>query len=52
MDKDSIPDWIILGGGISGISLLEILSRQGKSVILLEKNKKLASDSQIFARSN
>lgn len=44
MNKDSIPDWIIIGGGISGISLMEVLSRQGKSVILFEKNKKLASE--------
>jgi len=47
LDKDF--DWIIIGGGISGISLAEILTRQGKSVLLLEKNNLLASEtSKIF----
>ena len=36
-------DWIIVGGGIAGISIAEILSREGHSVALIEKNKKLAS---------
>ena len=36
-------DWIIVGGGITGISLCEILTREGHSVALLEKNEKLAS---------
>jgi len=36
--NDSIYDWIIVGGGISGISIAEILCREGKSVLLLEKN--------------
>ena len=37
-------DWIIIGGGISGISISEILCREGKSVLLLEKNSELASE--------
>ena len=37
-------DWIIVGGGITGISLSEILSREGHSVALIEKNNKLASE--------
>jgi len=37
-------DWIIVGGGIAGISLSEILTREGHSVALIEKNKKLASE--------
>ena len=37
-------DWIIVGGGISGISLSEILTREGYSVALIEKNKKLAAE--------
>jgi len=37
-------DWIVIGGGISGIALSEILSREKKSVLLLEKNDKLASE--------
>ena len=36
-------DWIIVGGGISGISLSEILTREGHSVALVEKKNKLAS---------
>jgi len=36
-------DWIIVGGGIAGISLSEILTREGHSVALLEKKSKLAS---------
>jgi len=35
-------DWIIVGGGISGISLSEILTREGHSVALIEKKNKLA----------
>ena len=42
-------DWIIVGGGISGIVIAEILCRGGKSVLLLEKNDKLASEtSKVF----
>ena len=36
-------DWIVVGGGITGISIAEILTRQGHTVALIEKNKKLAS---------
>ena len=37
-------DWIIIGGGVSGISVAEILCRENKSVLLIEKNKLLASE--------
>jgi len=37
-------EWAVIGSGISGISIAEILSRQGHSVILIEKNVKLASE--------
>ncbi len=38
-------DYVIVGGGISGISVAEILSRdQNLSILLLEKNKKLATE--------
>ena len=40
----SIYDWIVIGGGISGISVAEILCREGKSVLLVEKNELLASE--------
>ena len=36
-------DWIIVGGGIAGISLSEILTREGHTVALIEKKEKLAS---------
>ena len=36
-------DWIIAGGGIAGISLSEILTREGHSVALIEQKNKLAS---------
>ena len=42
-------DWVIVGGGISGITIAEILCRDGKSVLLLEKNKQLSSEtSKVF----
>ena len=34
-------DWAVIGSGISGISIAEILTRQGHSVIMVEKNDKL-----------
>lgn len=42
--NETIYDWIIVGGGISGISLAEILCRENKSVLLIEKNELLASE--------
>ena len=42
-------DWIVIGGGISGITIAEILSRDDKSVLLVEKNKTLGSEtSKVF----
>jgi hypothetical protein len=42
-------DWIIVGGGISGISIAEILARENKRVLLIEKNEKLVSEtSKVF----
>jgi hypothetical protein len=37
-------DWIVVGGGIGGIVVSEILSRGGKSVLLIEKNDMLGSE--------
>ena len=42
--SDSNYDWIVVGGGISGISVAEILCREKKSVLLIEKNDLLASE--------
>ena len=37
-------DWIVIGGGIAGISIAEILSRNGKKVKIIEKEKKLSPE--------
>ena len=37
-------EWAIIGGGIAGISIAEILTREGHSCVLIEKNKDLASE--------
>ena len=41
-------DWIVVGGGIAGISIAEILTRQGHSVAIVEKKKKLASAEKYY----
>jgi|TARA_B110000858_G_C17803877_1_gene476817 hypothetical protein len=47
--NDQRYDWIVVGGGISGISISEILAREGKSVLLIEKNSQVASEtSKVF----
>ena len=40
---DKTYEWAVIGSGIAGISIAEILSRQGHDVILIEKNEGLAS---------
>ena len=42
--KNTKFDWIIVGGGISGITIAEILCRENKTVLLIEKNELLASE--------
>ena len=37
-------DWLIAGGGVAGICLAEILTREGHSVALLEKKDRLAGE--------
>lgn len=37
-------DWAVVGGGVVGIFISEILTREGYSVILIEKNEKLAAE--------
>ena len=37
-------EWAVVGSGIAGISIAQILTRQGHSVILIEKNNLLASE--------
>ena len=46
---EKVYEWIVVGGGICGVTVAEILIREGKSVLLLEKNNKLASEtSKVF----
>ena len=42
--KEKKYEWAVVGGGIAGIAISEILTREGHSVVLVEKNKKLASE--------
>jgi len=37
-------EWAVVGGGIAGIVLTEILAREGHSVVLVEQGEKLAGD--------
>lgn len=37
-------DWGIVGGGVVGLFLAEILTREGHSVVLIDKNEKFASE--------
>jgi hypothetical protein len=37
-------EWAIVGGGVAGIAVSEILTRQGHSVVLIDKGEKLASE--------
>jgi len=37
-------EWAIIGSGIAGTSVAEILTREGHSTILIEKNQSLASE--------
>ena len=37
-------EWAVVGSGIAGVIASEILTREGHSVILIEKNEKLASE--------
>jgi len=47
--NDKQYDWIVVGAGISGIAVAEILCREGKSVLILEKNDQVASEtSKVF----
>ena len=43
-NSKQIYDWCIIGGGITGLACAELLSRDNKSVILVEKNKKLVGE--------
>tara|TARA_B110000008_G_C16957890_1_gene558922 strand:- start:532 stop:1785 length:1254 start_codon:yes stop_codon:yes gene_type:complete len=49
IEKEKKYNWIVVGGGISGITIAEILCRGGESVLLIEKNEKLSSEtSKVF----
>jgi len=36
-------EWVVVGSGIAGISICEILTREGHEVLLIEKDKNLSS---------
>ena len=42
--SNPLYDWIVVGGGVSGIAAAEILCRNNQSVLLIEKNELLASE--------
>ncbi len=44
-------DFIIIGGGMSGLVSAYILSKEGKKVIVLEKNSQLGGGLQVFSRN-
>ncbi|HEY1018693.1 MAG TPA: FAD-dependent oxidoreductase [Sediminibacterium sp.] len=45
MQEDKFEyDWAVVGGGVVGVFIAEILTREGHSVVLIEKNEKLASE--------
>jgi hypothetical protein len=47
--KNNEYDWIIVGAGIAGISIAEILCRDDKKVLLIDKNDQIASEtSKVF----
>jgi hypothetical protein len=37
-------EWIVVGGGIAGIAIAEMLTREGHSVLLLEQREQLAGE--------
>ena len=43
-NSKKVYDCCIIGGGITGLACAELLSRENKSVILVEKNKKLVGE--------
>ncbi|MEW6543949.1 MAG: FAD-dependent oxidoreductase [Nitrospirota bacterium] len=43
-DGERIRDFAVVGGGIAGLAIAEMLQRSGASVILLEKNRTLCSE--------
>jgi len=44
-------EWVIVGGGVTGIVLSEILTREGHSVLLVDKADQLASETTKYSMS-
>ena len=44
MNEPKSIEWVIVGGGIAGITAAEILTRNGHQVVLIEKEEELASE--------
>ena len=44
MNESKVIEWVIVGGGIAGITAAEILTRNGHKVVLIEKKEELAGE--------
>ena len=44
MSESKVIEWVIVGGGIAGITAAEILTRNGHQVVLIEKKEELAGE--------
>jgi all-trans-retinol 13,14-reductase len=45
-------DFVIIGGGLGGLVCAAILSKNGYKVLVLDKNKQLGGNLQVFTREN
>jgi len=50
MTNKQIYDVVIIGGGIGGLECALILAKEGKKVIVLEKNHQIGGNLQVFSR--
>lgn len=48
--EEKIYDVVIIGSGMGGLSCANILAQEGKKVILLEKNRQIGGNLQVFSR--
>src|SRR5687767_6719057 len=50
VSEDFLYDAVIIGSGMGGLACANILSQEGKQVIVLEKNRQIGGNLQIFSR--